>query len=397
MAGTYKVGKKWRADWFDNDGVRHRKRFNTKGEAEAYLTEIKPQLNDDTWIAPEKVPTFSRVADDWIAGRIEQSKTPGAGYRLSTLAQWQSHVAHLKVSIGDFDANEIDAQAIERMIAKLQRPKEKGGRGLSTRTVGKVLTTASRVFRFGMANKKTTGIQFNPVKLIEKTKDDSGEQTEAGDKLNSGLHEVTDKEVLTPQEVKQVILAAEPGFYRSILQTAIYTGARIGELLALRWADVDLDRSVIKIRRTVSTAKVKGDLNPERHRWFDPKTKKGKRAIPIPAELVSTLKLWREKCPKSRLDLVFSNAFGEPANRTGVARHGLKPALAQANIEKNVTVHGLRHTYASMLILLGRPITEISEYLGHADVSITMRVYAHFLKPKKQDTMSDLERLIQNG
>jgi integrase len=391
------VGKKWRADWFDNDAVRHRKRFNTKGEAEAYLTEIAPQIQDDTWIAPEKIPTFARVADDWIAGRIDQSRTPGAGYRPSTLAQWQSHVAHIKACIGAANAKEIDAKAIERMIVKLRRPIDKGGRGLSTRTVGKVLTTASRVFRFGMANRKATGIHVDPVKLIEKTKDDSGEQTETGEKLNGGLHEVTEKEVLTPQEVKQVILAAEPGFYRTIIQTAIYTGARIGELLALRWADVDLDRSVITIRRTVSTARVNGDLSQERHRWFDPKTTKGKRAIPIPSELVSTVKLWREKSPKSRLDLVFANGFGEPANRTGIGRHGLKPALTQAKIEKNVTMHGLRHTYASMLILLGRKITEVSKYLGHADVSITMRVYAHFLEPKKQDTMSDLEKLIKNG
>ena len=109
------------------------------------------------------------------------------------------------------------------------------------------------------------------------------------------------------------------------------------------------------------------------------------------------MRAWKEKCPRSRLDLVFCNEFGEPCNRTGIGRHGLAPALEQAGIEKAVTMHGLRHSYASMLILLKRPITEISEYLGHADVSITMRVYAHFLKPKKQDTMSDLERLIENG
>lgn len=60
-------------------------------------------------------------------------------------------------------------------------------------------------------------------------------------------------------------------------------------------------------------------------------------------------------------------------------------------------MHGLRHTYASMLILLKRPITEVSEYLGHADIAITIRIYVHLLKVKKQDTMSDLERLIQNG
>jgi len=109
------------------------------------------------------------------------------------------------------------------------------------------------------------------------------------------------------------------------------------------------------------------------------------------------LRAWKEKCPKSRLDLVFCNEFGEPANRTGIGRHGLTPALEQSGIEKHVTMHGLRHTYASMLIMLKRPITEISAYLGHADVSITMRVYAHFLKQKKQDAMSDLEKLIQNS
>jgi integrase len=84
-------------------------------------------------------------------------------------------------------------------------------------------------------------------------------------------------------------------------------------------------------------------------------------------------------------------------DRTGMGRYGLKPALEQVKINKVVTMYGLRHTYASMLILLGRKIREISQYLGHADVSITMRVYAHFVKPKKRDTMSDLERLIENG
>jgi integrase len=141
----------------------------------------------------------------------------------------------------------------------------------------------------------------------------------------------------------------------------------------------------------------KGEAAGEKHRWFNPKTKKGRREIPIPGELVTALRAWKEKYPKSRLDLIFCNEFGEPCNRTGIGRYGLAPALEQAKIKKAVTPHGPRHTYASMLIALSRPITEVSEYLGHADVSITMRVYAHFLKQKKQDAMSDLERLIQNG
>jgi len=68
------------------------------------------------------------------------------------------------------------------------------------------------------------------------------------------------------------VLAAKPGLYRTIIQTAIYTGARIGELLALRWADVDLDGAIVSIRRTISTARVKGETSPEKHRWFNSKT-----------------------------------------------------------------------------------------------------------------------------
>ncbi len=60
-------------------------------------------------------------------------------------------------------------------------------------------------------------------------------------------------------------------------------------------------------------------------------------------------------------------------------------------------MHGLRHSYASMLITLKRPITEISGYLGHKDVSVTMRIYAHFLKPKDKDTMTDFARMINDA
>jgi hypothetical protein len=63
MAAVYKVGKKWRADWTDREGTRHRQRFNTKGEADARLTEIKSQLSAGTYVAPAKIPTFGALAD----------------------------------------------------------------------------------------------------------------------------------------------------------------------------------------------------------------------------------------------------------------------------------------------------------------------------------------------
>ena len=273
MAAVYKVGKKWRADWTDHEGVRHRKRFPTKGEADASLTEIKQQIKEGTYVTPKKIPTFGAMADSWIGGRIEQSRKPGEGYRPSTLAQWQSHIAHMKTCFERVKVNEIDARAIEQAMAEWGLSKEQGGRNLSARTVAKVRTTMSRIFKWGIRSK--CGIQTDPTKLIEKVKESSGEQTETGKQLYVGLHEVTEMEVLTPEEVKRVILAAKPGFYRTVIQTAIYTGARISELLALKWCDINLDSSIVEIRRTLSTAKVKGEANPEKFRWFDPKTEHG--------------------------------------------------------------------------------------------------------------------------
>jgi integrase len=240
-------------------------------------------------------------------------------------------------------------------------------------------------------------VSQNPVDVLESNKDESGEQTEVGERLKDD-QEVTERDVLTPEESKRLILAAEPGLYRTIITTALYSGARHSELLALRWVDVNLDAKVIHIRRTLSTARVKGEV-ADKFRWFDPKTKKGRRDIPVGGLLINALLGWKEKSPKSRLDLVFPTEAGEPCHRSNILRYGLYPALERAAIEKKIDMHALRHTYASMLIMLGREIPKVSAYLGHADVGVTLKVYCHFinLRDKKTDEMDDLEGLVQNA
>src|SRR5437899_10954242 len=96
MATVYKVGKKWRADFTDKQGVRHRERFRTQAQAEDFLTEKKAEIKDDTYVAPRNIPTFGALAAAWCTGRNELSRTRGAGYRPTTLAQAQRHIAHTK-------------------------------------------------------------------------------------------------------------------------------------------------------------------------------------------------------------------------------------------------------------------------------------------------------------
>src|SRR4029450_13869791 len=114
----------------------------------------------------------------------------------------------------------------------------------------------------------------DPTKLMESEKLSSGEQVSPVEKTAEDtatslpvpsrsklLHKVTEKEVLTPQETKALIMATTPGVYRLVILTAVFTGARISELLALRWSDLDLEKGVVTIQRTVSTARVNGEVN----------------------------------------------------------------------------------------------------------------------------------------
>jgi integrase len=327
-----------------------------QSDADDFLTKIGPELKDGTWVAPKDIPTFGTIADDWLRGRIEISQTPGSGYRPSTLLQWQSHVAHLKFSFENRRADTISAQAFGQAMAQWRLPKAEGGRALGGKTCGKIRTTASRIFRYAIANK--LGVKEDPTKLMEPEKLSSGQQvTPASTSVEDTaqtlpmtsrgklLHKVTETEVLTPQETKALILATTPGVCRLVILAAVFTGARISELLALRWSDLDLDKGVVTVQRSLSTAKVNGLIaewthsgKNERWRWFDPETAAGIRRVPIPPQLVIALKEWRERCPESRFELLFCNVAGEPLDRTMIGREVLKPAIERAGIEKKITI-----------------------------------------------------------
>src|SRR6202165_2312050 len=135
------------------------------------------------------------------------------------------------------------------------------------------------------------------------------------------------------------------------------TGAREGELLALRWTDLELPKEGqgMIIRRSLSWARLKGEAT--RPRYFPPKTKAGRRTISIPALLVLDLKRWKLECPHSEEDLVFPTVEGKPVCRDWLLRVAFYPALSRARLRR-VTFHSLRHSCASAMIAIFAPITE---------------------------------------
>ena len=190
---------------------------------------------------------------------------------------------------------------------------------------------------------------------------------------------------------------AQQGRERALLMTVALTGLRAGEFLALRWPDIDLEAGQLHVRRKLTWVKRPG-AQPWGKRYeakfFRPKTKSGVRALPMPPELMSELRRWKLQCPPGELDLVFPNQSGDPEHEKNVLQGVLWPALKRARVRR-VNMKCLRHTFASMLIMRGTPVSEVQSYMGHATAGITLGVYTHWFKNRQTGALDRLaEELI---
>lgn len=156
-------------------------------------------------------------------------------------------------------------------------------------------------------------------------------EIKAGEEAYGSDDEIQPGALLSPDEIGPLIEAATSGVWRTLIKTAFVTGARSGELLALRWSDLELPKEgvgKITIRRSLSWVRLKGE--EIRPRLYPPKTKAGIRTIRIPAALVNDLRRWKLQCPPSEDRLVFPAPEGQPMHRERLLRQGFYPARARA-------------------------------------------------------------------
>lgn len=163
---------------------------------------------------------------------------------------------------------------------------------------------------------------------------------------------------------------------------SLFTGMRRGEVLALRWGRVDLDKNVIQVREALEHTKAHGI------RFKPPKSKAGRRDVTMPDILVDVLREHRKAQLELRMklgvgklqdnDLLFTDIEGAPPSPNAVSAAWSDYAMRIGMPE--VTFHALRHTHASQLIDAGVDIVTISKRLGHAKPDITLRIYAHLFR-----------------
>jgi integrase len=194
-------------------------------------------------------------------------------------------------------------------------------------------------------------------------------------------------------------LVAKLDRLRGLAIVSLFTGMRLGEVLALRWSCVDLDKGIIQVREALEETKAHGI------RFKAPKSKAGRRDITLPEILVAALREHRKAQLELRMKLgigklpddalLFANIDGAPLSSIACSKAWGKFA-ARIGMP-DVTFHALRHTHASQLIDAGVDIVTISKRLGHAKPDITLRTYAHLFRKDDSKAAAAINALMAGG
>ncbi len=201
---------------------------------------------------------------------------------------------------------------------------------------------------------------------------------------------------LTAEEADRLIEAARGDRLKALYVIAIHTGLRQGELLALKWQDLDLEAGTLRVRRTLTYA-------GGRHSLAEPKTKKSRRTVRLTAGAVAALHTHLQ-CQMGEMEhlgslyrpggLVFSNEIGGIINPSNLRNRSFARLLKRAELPTNTRFHDLRHTCATLLLSENVNPKIVSEMLGHASIAITLDTYSHVLPTMQESAIRALENAL---
>jgi integrase len=320
---------------------------NGKKEAREKLAALIASVGAGSYVEPSRV-----ALGDYVASRIDQWEASGALSPRSAARYQEILRNQIRPHLGDKLLQRLRPADIEAWHSALQAT------GLSARTIGaahRVLSQAlNDAVRHEMLVKNVAKIQPTP--------------------------KVDDKEVVIVRDIPALIEKLKGSRVHTLAMVALFTGARMGEILALRWSAVDLDKGTLEIRESI-------EYTAAGIRFKAPKTRAGRRVITLPDILITTLREHRREQLELRMRLgigklpddalLISDIDGNPWQQRQTST--LWQRFAE-RIGIPVTFHALRHTHASQLIDAGVDIVTISKRLGHAKPDITLRVYSHLFR-----------------
>jgi integrase len=331
--------------------------YDRKKDAEAALAKLITSIHDHTYIEPNKTTVAEWVAQ-WLPSiQADVKQSTWASYR-TTLEQ------HVVPRIGGLQLQRLGRTDLGTMYANLLADgRVRGPGGLSPTTVRYVHVVLKRCLRDAVRGGLVTR---NPAELVDAPR---------------GAGRSVEFHVWDAGQARQFLRHVREDRLAGLWSLAVGTGMRRGELLGLRWSDVDLEAGRVSVVRSLVVRGHYRDVHIE-----TPKTGAGTRTVGLDQDLVATLKRHRAVQAEERLawgpawadsGLVFGRENGEPLHPSGVSKRFLK--LSREAKVPRLRFHDIRHTHATLLLLGGVPAKVVSERLGHANIAITLDTYSHVL------------------
>lgn len=327
--GTYRVS------WREPTGRQRSKFFKLMREAKAFKASLETDIVQRNYVDPSAGDRvrFRVHAARWLAGRTVERATAARDeslMRVHVLPRW-----------GDWPLSKIDHMSVQEWVAQL------GGQ-LAPATVRECYRVLALVLGTAVQARLLTRNPCDGIRLPPRRKQDAGL-------------------TLTREEVAGKLLPEIPDRYRTLVATAAFTGLRWGECAGLYWEAVDLDARRLRVVRVL--VEVSGQISVKPY----PKSRAGRRSVPIPAAVVELLAEHRQTFPSP--ELVFVNSVGGPVGRTSFRTRVWKPALQRAGLPEGLRFHDLRHSYATWLVSEGVPPNVVQRIMGHEDVTTTLGIY----------------------
>jgi integrase len=279
---------------------------------------------------PKQIRKTGMTLGDWLRAYIDQL----TGCEQKTLDDYNRYRRDVLAVIGDISLSMITEADIAQWVKHLE----------SIKNSPKTIRNKHGFLSAALGKAVPTYIPSNPA---------------AGRRLPRGTGDDDELRMLTRDEYARLLEATtEP--WRPLMEFMVASGARWGEVVALKPGDIDRTTGEVKIRRAWKYSSAGYQIGP-------PKTKRSRRTIRVPARVLDQLDYTQ--------DWVFTNRTGGPVRYVGFRRRVWDKAVERSKLDPAPTPHDLRHTCASWMLTGGVPITVVSRHLGHESIKITVDIY----------------------
>jgi integrase len=344
------------AVWSARDAKRIRKHFDSLSDARSWRAESYGKLRRGELRAPSTM-SFGEAAALWLAGMRAGSIRTRSGdlYKPSTIRSYEAALRGTPAGedglMREFGHRRLSELALDDVQAYADRLLAAGAEPSSIRNAIMPVRVICRWRRREVPVNPTLGLTLPAVRFGE-------------------------NRIASPAEA-ELLLTALTAPDRALWATALYAGLRRGELMGLRWCDVDLARGVIEVHQA---------WDPKEHLMVAPKSDAGRRRVPIAAALRALLTPAKLAAPVDPDGLVFG-VGALPFCASSVSERARR-AWRAAGVEP-ICLHDCRHTFASLMIAAGVNAKALSTFMGHANISITLDRYGHLL-PGAEDEAATL-------